>query len=167
VFINTYKYENLKKRFQEFAWSVDSAGAEVKDTILERSTKTNRICYLIILFLCVAVIINCPVLGDQSELFLFTQVVEYFFGKWLQTLSNIYLATYAVVFYGSFRLSFQLLHFILQLEIQIVLLNEQILQVGNNFCRLDDWDKAYSPQYQKEINETFQFFVEQHAAIKR
>jgi hypothetical protein len=167
VFMNTYKYEKLQKRFQVFAWSVDSAGAEVKDTILERSTKTNRICYLIILFLCAAVIINCPVWGDQSELFLFTQVVEYFFGKWLQIPSNIYFATYSIVCYGSFRLPFEMLHIILQLQVQIVLLNRQILQIGDNFNSLDDWDKTYSLQYQKEISETFQFIVEQHSAIKR
>jgi hypothetical protein len=165
--MNTYKYEKLQKRFQVFAWSVDSAGAEVKDTILERSTKTNRICYLIILFLCAAVIINCPVWGDQSELFLFTQVVEYFFGKWLQIPSNIYFATYSIVCYGSFRLPFEMLHIILQLQVQIVLLNRQILQIGDNFNSLDDWDKTYSLQYQKEISETFQFIVEQHSAIKR
>jgi hypothetical protein len=122
---------------------------------------------MIILFLCVAVIINSPVWGDQSELFLFTQVVEYFFGQWLQILSNIYFATYAIVCYGSFRLPFEMLHFILQLQVQIVLLNEQILQIGNNFNGLDDWNKTYSLQYQKEISETFQFIVEQHSAIKR
>jgi hypothetical protein len=68
---------------------------------------------------------------------------------------------------GSFRLPFEMLHIILQLQVQIVLLNEQILQIGDNFNNLDDWDKTYSLQYQKEISETFQFIVEQHSAIKR
>jgi hypothetical protein len=167
MFLYTYNNQDLQNRFQEFAWSLDNAGAEVKATILERSTKTNRICYLIMSLLGLAVVIIWPVWGDQNELFLYTQVFEYFFGKWSQIPSNIYFATYSVVCYGSFQLSFVLLYIILQLQVQIVLLNQQIMQIGNKFSRLDDWDKTYSVQYQKEISESLQIAIEQHCAIKK
>jgi hypothetical protein len=167
MFLYTYNNQDLQNQFQEFAWSLDSAGAEVKATILERSTKTNRICYLIMLLLGLTVVISWPVWGDQNELFLYTQVFEYFFGKWSQIPSNIYFATYSVVCYGSFQASFLELYIILQLQVQIVLLNQKIMQIGNKFKRLDDWDKTYSVQYQKEISEGLQIAIEQHCAIKK
>jgi hypothetical protein len=167
MFLYTYNNQDLQNQFQEFAWSLDSAGAEVKATILERSTKTNRICYLIILLLGLTVVILWPVWDDENELFLYTQVFEYFFGKWSQIPSNIYFATYSVVCYGSFQLSFLELYIILQLQVQIVLLNQKIMQIGNKFRRLDDWDKTYSVQYQKEISEGLQIAIEQHCAIKK
>jgi ABC-type transport system substrate-binding protein len=167
LFLYTYNNQDHQNRFQEFAWSLDSAGAEVKATILERSTKTNRICYLIMLLLGLTVVIIWPVWGDQNKLFLYTQVFEYFFGKWSQIPSNIYFATYSVVCYGSFQLSFVVLYIILQLQVQIILLNQQIMQIGNKFSRLDDWDKTYSVQYQKEISESLQIAIEQHCAIKK
>jgi hypothetical protein len=74
MFLYTYNNQDLQNQFQEFAWSLGSAGAEVKATILERSTKTNRICYLIMLLWGLAVVILWPVWGDQNELFLYTRV---------------------------------------------------------------------------------------------
>ncbi|KAJ3619794.1 hypothetical protein MTP99_005449 [Tenebrio molitor] len=109
TFDTTYKNQNRLDQFQNFAWSLDSAGAEVKSTILEKTTKTNRICYLMMVFLGLAVVINFPVLGDQSELVLCIRV----------------------------------------------------------FDRLNDWDKRYSVQYQKDIKESLQLAIKQHCAIIR
>jgi hypothetical protein len=81
LFLYTYNNQGHQNLFQEFAWSLDSAGAAVKATILERSTKTNRICYFIMLLLGLTVVILWPVWGDQNELFLYTQVFEYFLGN--------------------------------------------------------------------------------------
>jgi hypothetical protein len=66
-----------------------------------------------------------------------------------------------------FKLSFLELYIILQLQVQIVLLNQKIMQIGNKFRRLDDWDKTYSVLYQKEISEGLQIAIEQHCAIKK
>jgi hypothetical protein len=167
TFDTTYKNQNRLDQFQNFAWSLDSAGAEVKSTILEKTTKTNRICYLMMVFLGLAVVINFPVLGDQSELVLCIRVFEYFFGKWSQILSKIYFVTFFVLWYGSLQLSFITLYIILQLQVQIILLNQRIFQIGNNFSRLNDWDKRYSVQYQKDIKESLQLAIKQHCAIIR
>jgi hypothetical protein len=118
-------------------------------------------------FLCLAAVINSPVLGDQSELFVCIRVFEYFFGKWSQILSKIYFVTFLVLWYGSVQLSFIMLYVILQLQVQIILLNQRIFQIRNNCSRLNHWDKTYSVQYQKDIKESLQLAIKQHCALIR
>jgi hypothetical protein len=81
-------------------------------------------------FLSLAFVINFPVLGDQRELLLCIRVFEYFFGKWSQILFKIYFVTFLVLWYGSLQLSFITLYIILQLQVQIILLNQRIFQIG-------------------------------------
>jgi hypothetical protein len=131
----------------------------VKNTILDKSKKTNRICYLIMLLLCLAVVIMWPLWGDQTELFLCTQ--------WSQIPSKIYFVTYSVLYCRNFQLPFIMFYIILQLQVQIIILNEQILQIENKFSHLEDLDKTSCVLYQKKINECLQLVTEQHCAIIR
>jgi hypothetical protein len=103
----------LSIQFSNFAWSLDSAGDNVKSMILENSERNNKMNNIVLLLAASAIVINLPIWADQNELFLFGQVFEYFFGKFPIIPHVIYSATMPYVCYACFRLAFVFFYLIL------------------------------------------------------
>jgi hypothetical protein len=154
-------------QFSNFAWSLDSAGDNVKRMILEKSARNNKINYVVLLSAVFTVFINFPIWADQNELFLCIQVFEHFFDKFSKIPYLVYCATMPYVCYAGFRLTFILLYFIFGVKEQIFLLNESILQISDDFSHLEDFDKIRNVAYQKTMYDRLRFYIRQHCELKR
>jgi hypothetical protein len=154
-------------QFSNFAWSLDSAGDNVKRMVLEESARNNKINYVLLLSAVFTIFINLPIWADQNELFLCGQVFEYFFGKISKIPYLVYFATMPYLCYAAYRLTFALLYYILGVKVQIFLLNESILQISDDFSHLEDFDKIRNVAYQKTMYDRLRFYIRQHCEIKR
>jgi hypothetical protein len=160
-------YNEQSSSFHKFAWSIDSAGLKAKQTILDKAAMSNMINYISLLLAVFSVVINLPIWGKERELFLSVEVFEYIFGKWSKVPHTIYFATVPYLAYATFRLSFMLLYCILQVQIQIFLVNEQILQISDNFTDFDNLDIIDDLSYQNTIHQRLSQDCRQHYEIKR
>ncbi|CAH1379849.1 unnamed protein product, partial [Tenebrio molitor] len=160
-------YNEQSSSFHKFAWSIDSAGLKAKQTILDKAAMSNMINYISLLLAVFSVVINLPIWGKERELFLSVEVFEYIFGKWSKIPYTIYFATVPYLAYATFRLSFMLLYCILQIQIQIFLVNEQILQISDNFTDLNNWDIIDDLSYQNTMHQRLSQNCRQHYEIKR
>jgi hypothetical protein len=157
----------LSIQFSNFAWSLDSAGDNVKSMILENSERNNKMNNIVLLLAASAIVINLPIWADQNELFLFGQVFEYFFGKFSIIPYVIYSATMPYVCYACFRLAFVFLYLILHVQVQVFLLSEGILQISDDFKHLEDLDKIRNVLYQKTMHKKLCFYIQQHCELNR
>ncbi|CAH1379341.1 unnamed protein product, partial [Tenebrio molitor] len=97
------RYSEQSSSFHRFAWSIDSAGLEAKQSILNKSAISNVINYISLLLTLFIIVLNLPIWGNERELFLSVEVFEYIFGNWAKIPHTIYFATVPYLSYTAFR----------------------------------------------------------------
>jgi hypothetical protein len=159
--------KNLDHQLQSLSWSIGSAGVKAKRIITDRSTRNNRLIYVLWLLALFIFIIILPTWGSESELFLCAAIFDNILGNWSKILRFIYLATVPYLIYSSFRIPFMFLYYVLQIQTQIFLLGEHILQISDIFPNTNNANVTNDVSYQNKINKRLCLFSQQHCDIKR
>lgn len=170
MFFCTFFEKTIYKLYEhlcEIYWSLDEAPKELQNNINNKSTMIIIWNVIIGLFIGFTMIVNLPIFGDQSELFLCIRVFDEYFGKFALIPYFLYFSGFPYLCYAGVRLAFTLLYGVLHLEVQIFLLEDFLVKISESSAFLNNSNNMYNTLYQKQIEKKLRICVRHHINLIR
>ncbi|EFA07457.1 uncharacterized protein LOC103313598 isoform X2 [Tribolium castaneum] len=159
---------DLTKDILSLFWPIDYCGPRVKEEIVKKATKINRIHYIVLLFAGALGITMFPIWGDQKEWFLCVQVYQHYFGKWSKIPYYVYFFTYPMLAFSSVRLPFMTMYAIVQIRMQVYLLHQHISEISGEYVYdMKNLQILCDQNYQNEIYDKMRLIISHHIMLKR
>jgi hypothetical protein len=136
TFIENNMHESGHSMDNSF-WSIDSAGPEVRLSILKKSTGIKLYFYVLCVFMIIYFIFMSPLCGTQKEWDLAEIVVEQYLKPWSTIFYHVYFWSLPLTIFTVFRACCLFLYAVAEISFQIYLINQRILQlcVANIFSK--------------------------------
>jgi hypothetical protein len=148
-------------------WSIDSAGPQVRLSILKKSAGIKLYFYVVCVFTIISFVLTSPLCGSQKEWNLGEIVIEEYLGAWSTIFYHVYIWSISFVAFTVFRPCALLLYAVAEISLQIYLINQRILQVCVDNIDFDRLKMGQKIIYQNDIFKTLCSCTQHHVTVTR
>jgi hypothetical protein len=166
TFIENNMHESGHSMDNSF-WSIDSAGPEVRLSILKKSTGIKLYFYVLCVFMIIYFIFMSPLCGTQKEWDLAEIVVEQYLEPWSTIFYHVYFWSLPLMIFTVFRPCGLFLYAVAEISFQIYLINQRILQVCVDNIDFDRLKIGQKIIYQNDIFKTLCSCTRHHVTVTR
>jgi hypothetical protein len=148
-------------------WSIDSAGPQVRLSILKKSAGIKLYFYVVCVFTIISFVFMSPLCGSQKEWNLGEIVIEEYLGTWSTIFCHVYFGSISLVAFTVFRPCALFLYAMAEISLQIYLINQRILQVCVDNIDFDRLKIGQKIIYQNDIFKTLCSCTQHHVTVTR